>query len=201
MLGEVKELTVREKYESFKLTVTERKEEFAALMDFVENETEYLSAPASSRFHLCREGGLLEHSVNVCENMLKLREALAPEISPESCVITALLHDLGKAGMPGNPLYIKNKPTEKQKQYGFSPGVPYRVNDSLTYISVPVRSLYLISSRFPLTPEEAQAIVYHDGQYVDDNKSAATREGPLLLLLQYADNWSCFVTEKRKNKE
>lgn len=190
-------MTVKEKYESFKALVTERKEEFEQLMSFVENETEYLTAPASSRFHLCHEGGLLEHSVNVCENMLKLRAAIAPNISEESCVITALLHDLGKAGMPGDPLYVKNKPTEKQKQYGYGSSVPYHLNDKLTYLSVPVRSLYLVGSRFPLTEEEAQAIVYHDGQYVDDNKSVAAKEGPLLLLLHYADNWSCFVTEKK----
>lgn len=53
----------------------------------------------------------------------------------------------------------------------------------------------------PLSEIEVQAIIYHDGQYVDDNKSVATREEPLTLLLQYADNWSGFVIEdKLKNK-
>lgn len=47
-----------------------------------------------------------------------------------------------------------------------------------------------------LTEEEVQAIVYHDGQYVDDNTSVATREEPLTLLLQYADSWSGFVIEE-----
>jgi hypothetical protein len=41
-----------------------------------------------------------------------------------------------------------------------------------------------------------QAIVYHDGQYVDDNTSVATKETPLALLLQYADSWSGFVIEE-----
>lgn len=191
-------MTHKDKYEYYKSLVTQRKAEFDALMSFVENETDYLTAPASSRFHLAKEGGLMEHSVNVCETMLKLREAIAPSISEESCVIVALLHDLGKAGMPNEPLYVKNKPSEKQKQYGYAPNVPYHINAKMTYLSVPVRSLYLIGQRFPLSEEEAQAIVYHDGQYVDDNKSAAAKEGPLLLLLHYADNWSCFVTEKNQ---
>ena len=43
-----------------------------------------------------------------------------------------------------------------------------------------------------------QAIVYHDGQYVDDNRSCATHEEPLTLLLQYADSWSGFVIEEGK---
>ena len=37
-------MDVREKYEAFKALVTERKAEFEALMDFVENETSYLSS-------------------------------------------------------------------------------------------------------------------------------------------------------------
>ncbi len=188
-------MTVREKYEYFKSLVVDRRAEFNALMDFVENETAYLTAPASTRFHLCTEGGLLEHSVNVCENLLKLRETLSPDISVDSCVVTALLHDLGKAGVPGKPLYLSNTPPQNQKRSGGS-NIPFRMSDKLTYLSVPVRSLYLIAPRFPLTEDEAQAIVYHDGQYVDDNSSVATKECPLLLLLHYADNWSCFVTEK-----
>jgi hypothetical protein len=47
-----------------------------------------------------------------------------------------------------------------------------------------------------LTEEEAQAIIYHDGQYVEDNASVAAKEAPLTLLLQYADSWSGFVVEK-----
>lgn len=189
-------MTVTERYEALKSRVIKRKEEFSLLTDFIENKTEYLTAPASTRFHLCKEQGLLEHSVNVAENMLRLRSALAPEIDEESCIITALIHDLGKAGMPGNPQYIPNEPTPRQKQYGYGPSVPYRMNDNLTYLSVPLRSLYLSIPYISLSECEVQAIMYHDGQYVDDNRSVATKEAPLTLLLQYADTWSTFVTEK-----
>ncbi len=188
--------TVMERYERLKNIVTERKAEFERLISFIENETEYLTAPASTRFHLSKEQGLLEHSVNVCENMLRIKHALAPGISDESCVIVALIHDLGKVGMPNNPQYIKNEPTARQKQYGYGASVPYSFNNNLTYLSVPVRSLYLALPYIHLTEEEVQAIIYHDGQYVDDNKSVATKECPLLLLLQFADTWSAFVTEK-----
>ncbi len=189
-------MTIQERYENLKSKVVNRKDEFLRLMNFVENETAYLTSPASTRYHLCKEQGLLEHSVNVAENMLKVRAALAPEIDEESCVITALIHDLGKAGMPGNPMYIPNEPTPRQKQYGYGPSIPYSINNSLVYMSVPLRSLYLASPYIKLSECEVQAIMYHDGQYVDDNKSVATKETPLLLLLQYADTWSTFVTEK-----
>ncbi len=189
-------MTVMQRYEALKARIVNRKEEFANLINFMENETDYLNSPASTRFHLCRPQGLLEHSVNVAENMLRFRDAVAPDIDEESCIITALIHDLGKAGMPGNPQYIANEPTPKQKQYGFPASIPYRMNESLVYLSVPVRSLYLALKYITLSESEVQAVMYHDGQYVDDNKSVATKETPLLLLLQYADTWSTFVTEK-----
>lgn len=191
-------MNLQERYNNLKEKVVDRKEEFEKLMNFIETETEFLTSPASTRYHLANEEGLLEHSINVAENLLKIKNTLAPEITDESCVIVGLLHDLGKAGMPGNPQYIKNEPTEKQKMYGYPASIPYSFNANLTYLSVPVRSLYLINSRFPLTETEAQAIIYHDGQYVDDNKSVATKEEKLLLMLQYADTWSSFVTEKGK---
>ena len=185
-----------ERYEGLKEKVVERRNEFEELMNFIEKETDYMDAPASTKYHLCREHGLLEHSCNVAENLLKIKSVLAPELSDETCVIVSLLHDLGKAGMPGQPQYMKNDLREEQERERYLSSVPYRFNKDLMYLSVPVRSLYLAASRFPLTEEEVQAIVYHDGQYVDDNKSVAAREEKLTLLLQYADNWSGFVVEK-----
>ncbi|MDD3662257.1 MAG: HD domain-containing protein [Candidatus Pacebacteria bacterium] len=189
------DLELNKRYSILKDKVVGRKKEFKQLMTFIEDETSYLNSPASTKYHLCKEQGLLEHSCNVAENLLKIKDILAPEISDESCVIVGLLHDLGKAGMPGKPQYYKNEASEKQIKYGYTTTYPYRFNRDLLYLSVPVRSLYLTASRFSLTEEEVQAIIYHDGQYVDDNKSVATREGKLTLLLQYADNWSGFIME------
>lgn len=187
--------SIFERYSFLKSLVKDRKEQFDRLISFMEKETAWLTAPASTKYHLCKEGGLLEHSVNVAETMLKIKSAIAPEISDESCVIVALLHDLGKVGMPGNPQYLVNEPSEKQQKHGYKPDYPYRFNSELTYLSVPVRSIYLALQHINLTEEEVQAIVYHDGQYVEDNRSCATHEERLTLLLQYADSWSGFVIE------
>lgn len=184
------------RYQQLKEKVIERKDAFTKLMCFLKKETAWLTAPASIKYHLCRNQGLLEHSVNVAETMLMLRGLLAPELSEESCVITALLHDLGKAGVAGQPQYLENSPSEKQQRYGYSASTPYRFNSEMTYLSVPVRSLYLILPYLPLTQEEAQAIVYHDGQYVPENRGVAAKEDKLTLLLQYADNWSGFIKER-----
>ncbi|MEI6132346.1 MAG: HD domain-containing protein [Bacillota bacterium] len=187
---------IMKRYSDLKSKVVVQKEAFEKLMKFLEENTSWLTSPASTKFHLSVDGGLLEHSCNVAETLLRIKGTLAPNISDESCVIVGLLHDLGKAGMPGNPQYIKNEPTERQKQYGYPASIPFAFNTKLTYLSVPVRSIYLIFKHLELTEEEVQAIIYHDGQYVDDNASVATKEAPLTLMLQYADTWSSFVLEK-----
>ena len=151
--------SILERYENLKSLVTERKVQFDRVINFIENETSWLNSPASTKYHLCIEGGLLEHSVNVAETMLKIRTVIAPDISVESCVIVALLHDLGKVGMPGNPQYLANEPSEKQQKYGYKPDAPYRFNKELTYLSVPVRSLYLASKYIDFSEQEVQAII------------------------------------------
>jgi len=188
---------LQNRYKALKALVKDRANEFNELMDYIENETEWLTAPASTRFHLCRESGLLEHSINVAETLIRIKNTLYPLIEDESCVIVALLHDLGKVGMPGEPLYLKNKQTENHRNTRYGSAYPYSFNNGLTYLSVPIRSLYLALPLLPLSAEETQAIAYHDGQYVDDNSSVAKNERPLTLLLQYADNWCGFVVEER----
>ena len=183
------------RYKELKDLVMFRRLQFLQLMKWLEGYTEWLSAPASIKYHLNRPYGLLEHSVNVAETMLTLKETLAPDIESESCVIVGLLHDLGKAGVADKPQYLVNEPSEKQKAAGYPASVPYKFNNDLVYLSVPIRSLYLILPRLPLSEEEAQAIVYHDGQYVEDNRSVAAKEEKLTLLLQYADNWNGFIKE------
>ena len=37
----------------------------AALLDYLENKSDFFTAPASARYHLSCEGGLCKHSLNV----------------------------------------------------------------------------------------------------------------------------------------
>jgi len=123
--------------------------------------------------------------------MLKLRQTLAPEISEESCVIVGLLHDAGKIGMPGKPRYLKNDNEWEIKKRGMT----YKINPEEVYLGLAARSLYLITKYIPLSDSEAQAILYHDGQYVESNREAAHHEMPLTLLAHFADLWTARVLE------
>lgn len=65
-----------------------------------------------------------------------------------------------------------------------------------------VRSLYLVTKYIPLSDSEAQAIAYHDGQYINDNKVIAHKEEPLTLLLHWTDYWTAHIYEEvRELKE
>lgn len=180
-----------ERYEALKARVAKRRLQFDEFIRFLEEETSWLESPASTRFHLAEKSGLLRHSVGVAETMLRLREVLAPGISEESCVIVGLLHDVGKVGMPGKPLYLPNANEWEKKNLGKN----YRYNDEVVTMGLAVRSLYIVAKYLPLSDAEAQAICYHDGQYVDDNHVVAQNEEPLTVLAHFADYWTARVYE------
>ena len=147
-----------EKYNALFEKLLDRKEKVAKFKSFLENETCWLTSPASTRFHLNIEKGLLIHSVGVAYNALRIKNLLAPDISDESIVITALFHDLGKIGLPGKPYYLPNdNKWEIEKR-----GINYKINPEIVTMNIAVRSLYLLSKHIPLTEMEAQAIVAHD---------------------------------------
>lgn len=179
--------TLEERYARLLGLVTDdRKDSFTELMRHLEEDTEWTSSPASTKYHLAQESGLIEHSINVAETAIKLGKMLAPEISISSIVIVSLLHDIGKIG-----LYIMKEPTEKQKQYGYPGSIAY--NTDLTYMEHEVRSLKMISeSNLKLTDEEWSAIAYHNQPW--NGQSSAFRKNKLMTILQDADYWStCYL--------
>jgi len=183
---------IDERYAALKEKVVQRKQSFDAFVRMLEKDTNWLVSPASTRFHLNIETGLLQHSVSVAENLLKFRAFLAPDISEESCVIVGLFHDVGKIGMPGNPLYVKNDVEWEIRKRNMT----YKINRNLPHMGLAARSLYLVSKYISLSDAEAQAILYHDGQYINDNKDNRHREEPLTLLAHWADYWTAHIFEE-----
>ncbi len=181
---------MKDRYNHLLSKITERKTNVDKFIEVLHTETTWLTSPASTKYHLNKEGGLLEHSIGVAETLLQLRTALAPEISEESCVIVGLFHDVGKVGMPGKPYYLPE--IKDGKLTG-----TYAINPEIVAMGLSLRSLYLVSQYIPLSDEEAQAIAYHDGMYVPEGRSVAHREEPLLLLLHWGDMWTASVRERK----
>lgn len=65
------------------------------LIRYLQEETDFFTAPASTKYHGAFAGGLLMHSINVCA---ELRLDPNSKVYPtETLIIVALLHDICKA--------------------------------------------------------------------------------------------------------
>lgn len=155
----------------------------------------FYTAPCSSQHHLCKEGGLLEHSLNVinCMNSLASELLTVEEYSSlkDSIIIMAALHDLGKMGQFGKPHYIPNH----LKSELISATKPYKTNKDLLNVPHEVRSIQIASQFINLTEEESWAILMHNGLYGDFKYQIQGNETKLYMLLNWADMWTSRVLE------
>lgn len=158
-------------------------------------ESGFFTAPCSGQYHLCKEGGLLEHSLNVYEYMCKLNESLDTNIPQRALILCGLLHDLGKMGDYGKENYVPNI----LKSGKISDSKPYETNKDLLYIPHEVRSIAIAERFIALTEEEEHAIYYHNGKYTHIGYDL--KETPLMLILHYADMWCSRVVETEEEKK
>ena len=87
--------TINEQKELFiNLLRSTNREGIEDLIDFLENKSDFFTAPASSKFHNNFEGGLLDHTLNVYKNFKKLLEMKNIQMEEDSIIITSLCHDL-----------------------------------------------------------------------------------------------------------
>ena len=160
----------------------------------------YYTAPASTKtsFHSAFPGGLLHHTLEVCKNLFKFAETIAPEIDKESLLIVGLFHDIGKACTTSlQPVYIWNESEWHREKLGKIYELNPDIRDGLTHAQ---RSLRLITeSGIDLTDDEFQAILFHDGQYLEENKSISLKESKLLFLLHISDYYT-YHFENDNNK-
>lgn len=175
------------------------------LIDWMENNG-FFTSPCSGGNHLAKEGGLVEHSLNVLDLMDELySEGMLDEdvhIPKDSIIICALLHDLGKCGDYGKPGYVPNmikdgRPTkaEPEQKYKQSEAKPFEVNKELIPIDHEIRSVKIASKFIDLTEEEELAILWHNGLYGNFKYQIQGKETPLYLLLHFADMWASRVVE------
>ena len=167
------------------------------------NENGYFTAPSSSHYHLCREGGLAEHSFNVFLRMMQIHTAMFGEEKTRNnqaaITICSLLHDIGKCGQYGKPYYVENYLSKKDKEGNpvRSSSKPYIVNPELMNVPHDVRSLPILSKYIDLTEEEQFAILYHNGLYGDLRYQINGKESELYIMLHFAD----MVASRRDEKE
>ena len=133
------------------------------LLNFLETRSDFFIAPASTRFHLACEGGLLEHSINVAKQMLQYQDEPL-----ESLVLCGLLHDVCKINYYKTSMRnVKNEETGQWEKQPF-----YQVEDSFPY-GHGEKSVYLIERFVKLKVPEAMAIRWHMGGFDDSAKAGS----------------------------
>ena len=189
------------------LKSTER-ERIDRVIDYLENRSDYFTAPASTAFHGNYAGGLAEHSLNVYEVAMRVKTAmvdmkpeLADRISDESIAIVTLLHDLCKTNV--YKVEMKNRKVNGRWDEYDGYGVDYS-KFPLGHGEKSV--IMLLTLGFPLTKDEMLAIRWHmtawelafQSAEAKANLNAAKEQCPLLAVLQAADGLASVLLEKKK---
>ena len=161
-------------------------------------KTDFFSAPASTRYHLACDEGLVTHSVNVFQYM---HEHLfdAESDNPESFALCGLLHDLCKAN------FYKRSSRNVKNEQGKWEAVPYfTIEDQYPY-GHGEKSVFLIERFVRLKPAEAIAIRWHMGGFDDTAKaggysvSQTYEKYPLAVKLHIADVAATYLIEGAQN--
>ena len=166
----------------------------------------FFVAPASTKFHLNVKGGLMQHSWNVCNTALMLREQmiamnpdLAGKLPKESVVLASLLHDVCKSNI------YKEALLNRKNDQGYWEKVPgYEVD----YTSLPLGHgeksvIMLLTLGLKLTKDEMLAIRWHmtawelafQSPEQKANLQKAREIAPLCAIVQAADGLASALLE------
>ncbi len=174
------------KEDFLKLLKSVNREGMDSLIAFIE-KSDFFKAPASTRFHGCYEGGLLEHSMKVYEILKEKvkKSAIDVNISEESLIIIALLHDICKVN------YYKVDYRNAKNEFGEWEKVPYYTVDDTIPFGHGEKSVMMITEYIRLTVEEKYAIRWHMGftepKELYSTISSAYKKYPIALLMHEAD--------------
>lgn len=165
------------------------------LLSWLEN-SDFFTAPASTRFHGDYQGGLCEHSIHVWEELIRLLKAY-PEVrvTAETAAIVSLLHDVCKVNCYA--IEMRNK-----KEGGIWHSVPtYTFKEDFCFGGHGSKSVYLIQKHMALTDQEAVAINCHMGAWDrspgDYSLGPAFEKYPLAFLVHVADESATYIRESK----
>ena len=167
------------------------------LADYLSDSTDFFTAPASTRFHNNFSGGLAQHCLNVYENFKSLLEIKGVEMSEDSIIICALLHDLCKCNT-----YVVETRNRKNEQGQWE---KYNIWATNKDVDIPLphssRSIAIIRKFIKLSIKEELTIFYHMGPYGGEDYEyrnmlkAANEKYPQTVLFYVADTIASYLDE------
>lgn len=164
------------------------------LIDYLEN-SDWFVAPASTKYHGAYPGGLVDHSLAVWSEYVRLQQAYpqAMDISVDSIIIMTLLHDLCKINT-----YV---PVEKSRKTatGWEKYQGYDRKEEYSFGGHGSKSVFLACKFIKLTDEEAAAINCHMATWEEGRTYITSDVYHKYLsawLLHVADEAATFVLNK-----
>ena len=166
----------------------------------------FFDAPASTKYHLNVKGGLMQHSWNVYqtavmlrEQMIRMKPELEQKLPMESIIIASLLHDACKSNI------YKETLVNRKNDQGIWEKVPgYDVDYSSLPLGHGEKSvIMLLALGLKLTKDEMLAIRWHMAAWElafhsseqKANLQAARESAPLCCLIQCADGLAASLLE------
>ncbi|CVK18496.1 HD domain-containing protein [Sporomusa sphaeroides] len=170
------------------------------VITYLSEKTDFFTAPASTQYHGAKEGGLLEHSLAVFDNLTKLAPLYLAD-KQDSIAITALLHDLCKANFYKVEMRNKKDPIVDGKQLTGWHSLPFYAIDDQIPLGHGEKSVIILQQMIRLTLEEVMAIRWHMGLSDTDYAtrqvmSKAFNGHPLAVALHLADLAACYFDKK-----
>lgn len=154
--------------------------------------TDFIYAPASTRYHSAHQGGLLEHSLNVYYELIRQQDVIKLlNIPQDTLIITALLHDICKVN------YYKQD-VRNVKKNGTWVQEPYYTVDDYFPVGHGEKSIIVAQEFIKLNDIEVAMIRGHMGGFVSDpyfNVSALYNKYPEALVLHMADMRATYLVE------
>ncbi|MCL2053208.1 MAG: HD domain-containing protein [Oscillospiraceae bacterium] len=177
------------------------------LLEWLEN-TDFYTAPASTKYHLATEGGLLQHSLNVYDKLLRLYASEYGAISEEAhetLAIIGLFHDICKVNCytkswKNVKVYSENgNKSDEAGRFDWESQPYYFYDDKFPFGYHGPKSAFLIERVIRLTTEEYICIANHMGAYDrspnDYTLSGVFEKFNLAFLLHTADGLAT-ISEK-----
>lgn len=178
------------------------------LMNYVRT-SDFFTAPASTRFHLSCEGGLLQHSLNVYDCLAAKKnnpvwKPVLEDAGEESLIVMALFHDICKTRfyVPGNrnqKTYDVDKVAAAERwqvkhdaggDYIWETVPTYNVEDEMP-LGHGEKSVLILDKYIHLTKLETYAIRWHMGYTEEQSQykylDKAMEKYPIVLALHEAD--------------
>lgn len=170
-----------------------------SLLDWL-SQSDFFTAPASTKYHGNHEGGLLEHSLNVYDRLTSLlaHAGIEDQYGPETVAIVSLLHDVCKVNF-----YKKGTRNVKEDGVWVQKEV-YEVDEKFP-CGHGEKSVIILQNFIELSADEIMAIRAHMGGFDASVKGGEYFIGKiferskLALLTHLADMEATYLLEEKEN--